>query len=133
MNSLCKFGTFDLTPYLEEDGYDVTPNRRTDVDSYQDAQSGVLHRNTLNHTRTTISLKIVPMFENAHKAFMASLKANYIKYNERDAQVIYYDTENGTEKTGHMYIDSNQKFGTVSRIHNGQARFTGFTLELTEY
>lgn len=130
---LVKFGNFDLTPYIVDEGYDCVPNRRTDVDSYQDANSGVLKRTTLAHTRTTISVKICAMYENAHKSFMSQLRSNYLKYGERDANVTYYDTESGTTKIGHMYIDSNQSFGKIDRIINGQARMTSFTLELTEY
>lgn len=36
-------------------------------------------------------------------------------------------------KTGHMYIDSNQKFGKVIKEINGQKYMSGFTLEMVEY
>ena len=131
---LCKWGNFDLTPYIEAGGYDPTPNRRNDLDSYQDAVEGKLHRTTLQHTRSTISIKIVPMFENTHKAFMNSITSNYINAKERDANIEYYDTEYCKMSTGHFYIDSNQKFGAVDREYKGQQkRMTGFTLELVEY
>lgn len=130
---LLKFGDFDITPYIVEDGYDPTPNRRTDVDSYQDAVEGKLHRTTLKHTRSSITVEIGSMYENTHNAFMAKLVSNYINYSERDATVTYYDTESCSLKTGHMYIDANQKFGKVIKEINGQKYMSGFTMELVEY
>lgn len=130
---LVKFGDFDLTPYILQEGYDPTPNRRTDIDSYQDAVNGELHRKTLKHTRTSLSMEIGSMYENTHRFFMDRLVQNYICYEERDATVTYYDTESGSMKTGHMYIDSNQKFGKVINEINGQKYMSGFTLEMVEY
>lgn len=130
---LLKFGNFDITPYIVADGYDPTPNRRTDIDSYQDAVDGRLHRKTLKHTRSSITAEIGSMYENTHKVFMQKLVSNYTTYEERDATVTYYDTESCSMKTGHMYIDSNQKFGKVINEINGQKYMSGFTLELVEY
>lgn len=123
---LFKFGEYDFKRMISADSYDVTPNARQDLDSYRDA-NGLLHRNALDHTATSITFTIRAHSEQEHEEMMAAIRANYINPNERDGNCTYYDPEYCGYKTGHFYIDSNLSFhiyGTYDGIMYGAKEFS---------
>lgn len=125
---LFKFGNLVFDKYIKYDGFDQTPNARQDLDSYRDAD-GVLQRNALKHTASTIEFDTHAMWLDEYKKMISAMTENYINYNERDAMCEYYDFENLQMKTGHFYLDSNWKPHFIWRPGNerilvGEIHFT---------
>lgn len=55
---------------IKHDTYKIIPSARQDVDSYRDA-NGLLHRNTVEHTATTITFQTIPLHKDKMNALMA--------------------------------------------------------------
>lgn len=105
-----KFGNFEFPDkYIKWDTFDIAPGQRQDMDSYTDGY-GVTQRNALSHTKTEIKFVTLSMSAEEMDKITAGLTANYINYNERDAQCTYYDDENRCDKTGHFYLDPSLQF-----------------------
>lgn len=113
---LFKFGSYTIPDkYIDADSVSITPNRRLDVNSYEDGD-GITRRNTLAHTRTTIEFETGTLYGSEMDEICKGIVSNYLNSSERDAMCEYYDTENRCYKTGHFYLDSNMTWnlgGTV--------------------
>lgn len=109
MTGIFTFGSADFSNLIRAESFSITPNARQDLDSYRDSE-GVLQRNALQHTATTIEFDVKSIREPEMRELMNAIKGSYINYSERDAMCTYFDPENGVMKTGHFYIDSNLKF-----------------------
>lgn len=127
---LFTFGNFDLTPYMVAKKYKIRPNARLDLDSYTDA-TGETHRNALRHTKTIVTLSIMPMSKEEKIDFMQKITSNYINPLERDANCTYYDEEYDVEKTGHFYLDPNLEFAVIEDGEN--KRYDETKMIFTEY
>lgn len=127
---LFKFGDFDLTPYMVAKKYKIRPNARQDLDSYTDAE-GITHRNALRHTKSIVSLSIMPMTKEEKVFFMGNITRNYINPLERDANCTYYDEEYDIEKTGHFYLDPNLEF--VINEDGPKKHYEEINMTFTEY
>lgn len=127
---LFKFGTFDLTPYMVAKKYKIRPNARLDLDSFTDAE-GVTRRTALKHTKTIVTLSIVPLEKEEKIHFMSQITNNYINPLERDANCTYYDEEYDIEKTGHFYLDPNLEF--VINEDGENKKYEEFSMKFTEY
>jgi len=125
---LFQFGTYQIpNEYIAEGGYEIAPNQRQDLDPYTDA-NGITHRNTLEHTKTDITIAIRNLKWEQFTSLISGLVTNYIS-NERDAICSYFDMETMTVKSGHFYLDPSCKF-KVRRLND---KVDGFTLRFTEY
>lgn len=127
---LFKFGDFDLTPYMVAKKYRIRPNARLDLDSYTDA-IGETHRNALKHTKTIVTLSVMPMSKEEKMHFMQKITSNYINPLERDANCTYYDEEYDVQKTGHFYLDPNLEFLVIEDGKN--KRYDETKMIFTEY
>lgn len=129
---LLKFGDFVFPDkYIDSESVSIAPNRRLDSNSYQDGD-GVLHRNALKHTRSTIEFKTGTLYESEMEEIVDGITSNYINYSERDAQCTYYDPESRTYKEGHLYLDSNMTWipgGTAG----GELIYKPCSFSFTEY
>ncbi|MCM1416678.1 MAG: hypothetical protein NC430_12245 [bacterium] len=100
-----RFGNFDFPDkFIEYDSVNIKPNQRQSLDPYTDA-FGITHDNGVPHTKTEISFTTLPMTNAEYRYIMDNIKANYIDYTLRDAEMRYYDDENGVFKTGLFYLD----------------------------
>ena len=99
-----KFGN-DILPlsYMKVDSYKVEPNKRLDLDSYQD-QLGILNRNVLDHTVTKAEWQSVQMPYSKFKVMMNFFYSKYTSVKERKVSCEYYDFETDTYKQGVFYI-----------------------------
>ena len=100
---LFQFGNLVFDNYIKYDGLDPTPNARQDLDSYRDAD-GVLQRNALQHTASSIEFTTRVMWDYEFEAMVKAMVSSYQNYAERDAICTYYDFENMEQKTGHFYL-----------------------------
>ena len=117
--------------YIAEDGYDIKPNQRQDLDPFTD-QTGLTHRNALKHTKTEISITLRGNLTWAQfESVINGIVSNYRNYSERDStNCSYFDPESRTLKTGkHMYLESSQAF----KIKTVNKRYGDVTLTFVEY
>jgi len=123
-----QFGSYTIPDeYIAEGGYDCTPNQRQDLDPYTDA-NGVTHRNTLEHTKSDITITFRTLRWQQFTDLITGISSNY-QSMERDAICSYLDMETMTIKTGHMYLDPSCKFKVV-RLND---KVDSFSLRFTEY
>lgn len=102
-----QFGDYIIPDkYIDADSVSIAPNRRLDINSYQDGD-GETQRNALRHTRTTVEFQTGTLYESEMDEITNGIVRNYINPSERDAICTYYDTENRCYKQGHFYLDSN--------------------------
>lgn len=133
---LFQFGDFDLTKYMVAGSYNSQPNSRQDLGSYTDAY-GITRRNSLHHTKTIITFKIMEMDAETMKYIMGNLVRNYNNFDERDNEnCSYYDTELCVVKNGaHFYLDpsfkQNVKYVDEITLEPSEYGETSFTF--TEY
>lgn len=107
---------FQAGKYIQT--YKVTPNQRSDLDDYTDA-NGLLHINVLSHTSTKIELNTKPMWTSDWEEMMALFKANYSNELERRIELEYYDQESGEYKVGDFYVpDFTPEILLVKRENN---------------
>lgn len=86
--------------FISLHSYISTPHQRQDLNSYQD-NNGVLHRNTLGHTRSKCEFNTPPMLERELKQLQDLLNSAIINEKERKGVIIHYcfDTHNYEQMT----------------------------------
>lgn len=130
---LFQFGSFVFpNKYIEFDSYDISPNQRQDLDSYTDGY-GVTQRNALAHTKTQIKFNTLGMNGAEMDVITSGIAANYINYNERDANCRYYDPESRSYKTGHFYLDPSVQFRIKKVTDSGVDKYGEMTWTFIEY
>lgn len=102
---LMKFGkTGREVPAKFIQTFKSTPNQRTDMDDYTDAD-GLFHRNELSHRSTKTEWTTPEMRIADWEELMALLNANYdVANGKRDVNVTYYNFEYCSYVSGHFYI-----------------------------
>jgi hypothetical protein len=130
---LLKMGA-DVFPlsFVYANSYTVTPNRRQDLDSARNAD-GVLERNVLEHTATTISFQTKPMWNSEMNQMMTFIRNHYSVELEKKISMEYYCPDLDDYKTGEFYIpDIAFSINMVDNEHN-RILYNGFQLEFIEY
>lgn len=118
--------------YIYKESYKVTPNRRQDLDPYRDA-NGVLHRNTLQHTATTISFETKPMWNNEFDQMMAFIRNHYTNSLEKKLRITYYSPDTGGYHEGDFYLpDFELNIDLVDTTRN-KMLYLSTTFEFIEY
>lgn len=127
---LFKFGEYEFPSiYIVEEGYDTKPNQRQDLDPYTD-QTGLTHRNALEHTKTEINITTRPNLTWAEmRSIIDGITSNYINDLERDANCIYWDDEYGVYREGHLYLESSQAF----KVKHFRKKYPQITFTFVEY
>lgn len=129
---LFQFGYYKIPDkYIDSDKIRIAPNRRLDLNSYQDA-NGILQRNALSHTRTTVEFTTGKLYEHQMRELVDGIVGNYLNEKERDAQCSYYDTEHFVYKTGHFYLDANTEISPCG-MAGGEIIYAPVTFSFTEY
>lgn len=133
---LIKFGNVVLpNSYLLADGWESTPNQRMESDAYRDANM-LLHRETSENFKTTLTLKIKDMTLEEMSAFknvigLATLPES--SRRERRVAVTYWNDETLNYCTGEMYMpDITYSIHYVNE-DECDIEYNSFTLELIEY
>lgn len=127
---LFKFGNYEIpSTLISEGGYEIKPNQRQDLDPFTD-QTGLTHRNALSHTKTEVVITLREGLSWSQvTSLISSIRSNYRRWAERDANCEYYDPETNTTKTGHMYLESSQGF----TIKTFKEKYPALTLTFVEY
>ncbi len=102
---LFQFGDFIFPmKYIEWDSYDIAPGQRQSLDAYTDLD-GVTHDNALEHSKTEIKFNTLPMSGFEWEQLMGNIVRNYLDFDARDANCVYFDFELCQYRTGHFYFD----------------------------
>ena len=119
---LIKIGGSGGTPlpmkYVKLDGYNITPNQRMETEAKR-AITGLLHRNTVEHTASKIEFN-TPIITNLDVDAMMTLFRNaWTSTIERKLNLEYYDMETNTYKTGEFYMpDIKFEIDHIDNTHN---------------
>ena len=108
--------------YIAE--YNSTPSRIQDLDSYVDS-NGLLHRNVLEHMRSTIVFKTPPLYMQ-DKIALQSLIPSRIKVS-----VEYWNDIDNSYTMGYFYIPDTQF--DILLIEGNKMIYSPITFELIEY
>ncbi len=117
---------------LAEDGYSVTPNRRTELEAFRDADIE-LHRVTSPNFKTSITLTTCPMCRSDKERLQRIINAagSMINETERKVSVTYWNEEENTYKTGMFYMTDPTY--AVRGYFGGERWYKPITYELIEY
>lgn len=131
--SLLKFSgdNFPLK-YVFKESYKVTPNRRQDLDPYRDG-NGLLHRNTLSHTATTIEFQTKPMWNSEFEQMMSFIRNHYTNTQEKKLSITYYSPDINDYKTGNFYVPDVEMNMDLVDTTNNKIMYLSTTLEFIEY
>lgn len=131
--SLLSLGGSDFPlKYVFKESYKVTPNRRQDLDPYRDA-NGLLHRNTLSHTATTISLQTKPMWNSDMASLMSFIRGKYTNSQEKKLSITYYCPDIDSYKTGNFYVPDIEFNMDLVDTAKKRVLYYSTTLEFIEY
>lgn len=133
MDYLIKFGNTPLpNRFITADGYVVTPNRRTELEAYRDANIE-LHRTTSPNYKTSIQLTLCPMKQADKEAVQQIIFSSDSMINmiERKVRVTYWNDEVCGYSTGYFYI-SDVTYTPLGNI-GGEHWYKSVTYQLTEY
>ena len=112
--------------YIAEGGYSVTPNRRTDKDSYVNGK-GELVRSMYPTKRSTIAIKILDGLTDAEVTTVQSFFPN------RDSVTLeYWNKESSAYKTATFYVPD-ITYVVDYLDGNNQPIYQGFDIELIAY
>lgn len=107
--------------YIKAESYSCTPDQRMEVSANR-AVTGVLVRQTVEHTATKIEFETVYMTNTERAALNTLLRTamtNTGSILERKLDLEYYDDETDTYKTGTFYMpDVQYSIYKVDNIHN---------------
>ena len=130
---LIKMGV-DVFPlsFVYKSSYSITPNRRQDIDSTRNA-NGVLQRNVLEHTATTISFQTKPMYNNELNELMSFIRNHYSVEREKKVVLEYYCPDIDDYKVGEFYIPDISYPIDMVDVENNRILYREFQLEFIEY
>ena len=130
---LLKLGgsTFPLE-YIYKESYKVTPNRRQDLDPKRD-ETGKLHRNTLEHTATTISLQTKPMWNNDMASLMSFIRGSYSNSLEKKVSVTYFSPDTNSYHSGEFYVPDIEFTIDMVDTKKNKILYLSTTIEFIEY
>ena len=129
MDTLFKIGTFDITPYLKDDGYSCVPSAKSVLEEYDDSKNEH-HRILSQHTRTTIVLTLVNRPAALHYSIMSKILANLID-GER-AECTFLNTTTGKLETATFHFPVEWET-TINKYAKRTKLFNEFSIKLEEY
>lgn len=118
--------------YVYKESYKITPNRRQDLDPYRDA-NGLLHRNTLSHTASTIQFQTKPMWNDDFETVMSWLRSHYSNSQEKKISLTYYSPDTNSYKNGNFYVPDIEMTMDLVDTTNNKVLYLSTTLEFIEY
>ena len=133
---LIKFGSVQLpNSYLLADGWESTPNQRTEISAWRDANI-LLHRDTSPNFKTSLKLNIKEMNLQEREALKAVIGLATLPdtdKKQRRVQITYWNDEDLEYRSGVFYMTDTTY--TIHRIDedNKDIEYNGHTIELIEY
>lgn len=131
INKLIKFGSSWLpTKYLLADGWEQTPNQRTEIAAYRDANV-YLHRTTSPNHKTSLTLNFCPMCRADKETVQSIISSAFVDEIERKVGITYRNEETNSYESGVFYIPD-IRYKTLGWF-GGECWYSSFSCELVEY
>lgn len=132
---LIKFGS-QIMPngYLVLEGWEATPNQRTELDAYRDGNN-LLHRETSENFKTKIVMSVRELELDEKIIFQSIINSGMIDSTQRKVNVTYWNDETNqyvTSQTGFYIPDIQWKIKRIDEKAN-QMFYKDFKLTLIEY
>lgn len=125
-------GTTLPLKYIFKESYKVTPNRRQDLDPKRD-ETGKLHRNTLEHTATTISFQTKPMWNDEMASLMSLIRGSYSNSLEKKVSVTYFSPDTNSYHSGTFYVPDIEFTIDLIDTSKNKVLYLSTTIEFIEY
>lgn len=118
--------------FIFKESYNVTPNRRQDIDPFRDA-NGLLNRTVVPHMVTTINFNTKPMWNDEMERLTRLIRENYLDEKQKKVSLTYFCPDINDYKTGEFYIPDLEF--TILRIDNNANKilYGSMTIEFIEY
>lgn len=116
--------------WVYKESYKVTPNRRQDLSSTRNAD-GILERNVLSHTASTIELQTPPTWEKTIAELMMFLRSHYTNEDEKKVYIKYYCPDIDGYNEGYFYVPDIEF--NISRVMENHIFYKSVTIEFIEY
>lgn len=128
---LIKFGD-DLFPdqCMLYNTYKVTPDRALDMDSTRNA-NGILERNVLEHTATTLQFDLRPMNGDEQEIVTTFINTHLLDPAQKKVYIEYWDPRISGYKSGEFYIPDIDY--PIKKIESTQIYYDKVTLKMIEY
>ncbi|MDE7390207.1 MAG: hypothetical protein K2M82_04620 [Lachnospiraceae bacterium] len=131
---LINFGAVDSgwlpTRFIASDGYQNTPNQRTELQAFRDADID-MHRVTSPNYKTTVTLTLCPMSYSDKLQIQAMIENATIISTERKVRIKYWNDEENDWKTGLFYMPDVTY--TLMGYYGGEPWYKSVTYEFIEY
>lgn len=132
---LIKFGE-QVMPngYLLLEGWDATPNQRTELDAYRDGNN-LLHRETSENFKTKIIMSVRELELDEKILFQSIINSGMIDSVQRKVNLTYWNDETNqyvTSPTGFYIPDIQWKIKRIDEKSN-QMFYKDFAITLIEY
>lgn len=132
---LLKFGSVTLpNSFLLADGWEETPNQRTEIDAYRDADI-LLHRETSSNYKSKFKITIRELNLSEMEAFHTVLNNAITNKTERKMDITYWNTEemNYVHSVTNFYLtDTTYKIHTVDEVKK-DILYNSFDMTFIEY
>lgn len=132
---LIKFGvTIMPNEFLVAEGWESTPNQRTEIDAYRDGNN-LLHRETSENYKSKIVMSVRDLTLDEKITFQAIINSGMISEKERKVDVTYWNDETNqyvTSATGFYIPDIQWKIKRIDETEK-QIYYKEFTITLIEY
>lgn len=132
---LIKFGE-QIMPneFLLVEGWEATPNQRTELDAYRDGNN-LLHRETSENFKTKLVMSVADLDLADKIRFQSIVNSGMIDAKERKVNVTYWNDETNryeTSPTGFYIPDIKWVIERVDEEENN-IHYKKFTITLIEY
>ena len=132
---LIKFGS-QIMPnnFLVTEGWETTPNQRTELDAYRDGNN-LLHRETSENYKTKIVMSVADLDLEEKIRFQQIIHSGMINERERKVDVTYWNDEINeyvTSRTGFYIPDIKWVIEKIDE-EKKNIHYKQFTITLIEY
>lgn len=132
---LIRFGSSVLpNSFLIIEGWEATPNQRTEVDAYRDANN-LLHRETSENFKSKITMSVRSLELEEKILFQSIINSGMIDAAQRKVNVTYWNDETNqyeTSSTGFYIPDIKWKIKSIDEKKN-LMYYSEFAITLIEY
>lgn len=132
---LLKFGSVILpNSFLLADGWEETPNQRTEIEAYRDADI-LLHRETSKNYKSKFKITIRELNLSEMEAFHAVLNGSIVNEKERKIDITYWNSEvlDYVHSVTNFYLtDTTYKIHTIDELKK-DINYNSFFMTFIEY
>lgn len=124
--------TINITPFMQYDTYQTTPNIVEDILAYRKENSRDLVREVAKGKKTTITFSTIALDLTKKMKLQQFFNDNMINESERKVQIIYWNDYENVYKTSAFYLPPELTF-KILRIEENNIFYNPLEISLIEY